>query len=86
MKTARSYGTTITVYLTAVFLCAIAKDMSPRQKKRPVSLMIPVNLRSYFPSESVRNFFGWIDIGYDFSSGKESLEEVIAFTADFFKK
>ena len=86
LKTARSYGTTITVYLTAVFLCAIAKDMSPRQKKRPVSLMIPVNLRSYFPSESVRNFFGWIDIGYDFSSGKESLEEVIAFTADFFKK
>lgn len=49
IRAARSFQTTITVYLTAVFLCAVAMDMSPRQKKRPVALMIPVNLRSYFP-------------------------------------
>ena len=48
--------------------------------------MIPVNLRNYFPSDSVRNFFGWIDIGYDFSRQSEKLEDVIAFTAAFFKK
>lgn len=86
ISTARSFQTTATVYLTAVLLCAIARDMSPRQKKRPVALMIPVNLRSYFPSSSVRNFFGWIDIGYNFSKQSEKLEDVIAFTAEFFKK
>ncbi len=48
--------------------------------------MIPVNLRSYFPSSSVRNFFGWIDIGYNFSEQSEKLEDVIAFTSDFFKR
>lgn len=86
LERARNFGTTATVFLTAVLLCAIAKDMSPRQKKRPVALMIPVNLRSYFPSDSARNFFGWIDIGYDFANQSDKLEDVIAFTSDFFKK
>lgn len=83
---ARKYGVTLTVYVTAVFLCAIAKDMSERQKKKPVALMIPVNLRNYFPSESVRNFFGWIDIGYDFSSRSQEFADVVAYTSEFFRK
>ena len=29
--------------------------------------MIPVNLRNYFPSQSMGNFFGWIEVGYTFS-------------------
>ncbi|MDO4444755.1 MAG: hypothetical protein Q4C97_04375 [Bacillota bacterium] len=86
LELARSYDTTLTVYLTAVYLCAIAEEMSERQKKKPVALMIPVNLRNYFPSDSVRNFFGWIDIGYDFSKQSGKLEDVIAFTAQFFKE
>ena len=86
LKAAKSYGTTLSVYLTAVYLCAIGKEMSERQKKKPVALMIPVDLRNFFPSESVRNFFGWIDIGYNFSTQSNELEDVIAFTARFFKE
>lgn len=86
MEQARKYKTTLTVYVTAVFLCAIASDMSHRQKKKPVALMIPVNLRNYFPSASARNFFGWIDIGYDFSAQGDSFSDVIAYTARFFEK
>lgn len=82
----KKYNTTVTVFLTAVFLCAIQKEMSQRDKKRPVALMIPVNLRNFFPSESVRNFFGWIDIGYDFKYKSAALEDVITYVAAFFKK
>ncbi len=85
LAAARKYGTTMTVFLTAVYLLAVARDMSPRQRKRPVALMVPVNLRSYFPSHTMRNFFGWFDIGYTFS-GQESLEEVIPFVAEFFQR
>ena len=49
LKRAKSYGTTLSVYLTAVYLCAIGKDMSERQKRKPVALIIPVNLRNFFP-------------------------------------
>lgn len=39
--------------------------------------MIPVNLRNYFPSQSMTNFFGWIEVGYTFSD-TTTFEEVLA--------
>ena len=86
LQAARERKTTVTVLLTAVYLCAIARDMSVRQKKKPVSLMIPVNLRSFFPSESMRNFFGWIDVGYDFGTQSGELEDVIQYVSEFFQR
>ena len=41
--------------------------------------MIPVNLRNYFPSQSMTNFFGWIEVGYTFADEtvfKDVLESV----------
>ena len=64
---ARSYGVSITVLLTAMMLCSIREEIPKNQQKRPVTLMIPVNLRNYFPSQSMSNFFGWIEVGYKFS-------------------
>lgn len=86
IELSRKYDTTMTVFLTAVYLKAISEDMSMRQKKKPVVLMIPVNLRNYFPSGSMRNFFGWIDVGYDFSTQSDKIEDIIAFVDVFFKK
>lgn len=83
---AKQHNTTITVFLASVLLCAVAKDMSTRDKQRPVALMIPVNLRKMFPSESVRNFFGWIDLGYDFGKNSEALADVVQYTAAFFAR
>ena len=64
---AHSYGVSITVLLTAMMLCSIREEIEKNQQKRPIALMIPVNLRNYFPSQSMTNFFGWIEVGYTFS-------------------
>ena len=61
---ARSYGVSITVFLTAMLLCSIHEEIPKNRQKRPIALMIPVNLRNYFPSQSMGNFFGWIEVGY----------------------
>ena len=74
---ARSYGVSITVLLTAMMLCSIREEIPKNQQKRPVTLMIPVNLRNYFPSQSMTNFFGWIEVGYTFSE-TTTFEEVVA--------
>ena len=74
---ARSYGVSITVLLTTVMLCSIREEIPKNQQKRPVTLMIPVNLRNYFPSQSMTNFFGWIEVGYTFSD-TTTFEEVLA--------
>lgn len=86
LAAARARNTTVTVLLAAVYLCAIARDMSPRQKRRPVALMVPVNLRNFFPSESMRNFFGWLDVGFRFGGEREDLEYVIGQVDAFFRK
>lgn len=66
LKVAHEYHTTLTGFLTATLLCAIHEGMTLREKKKPVVITVPVNLRNYFPSESTRNFFAVVNVGYDF--------------------
>lgn len=86
LEKAKEYHVTMTVFLTAILLCSIEKEMTVRQRKKPVSLMIPVNLRNYYPSNSARNFFGWIDIGYYFLEQSDRFEDVVLFVKQFFEK
>lgn len=73
----RQYGTTVTVFLTALMMCKIHEQMPEMAKKRPVVVTIPVNLRNYFDSESSRNFFSVINIPYNFKESSGKLEDVI---------
>ena len=85
LRIARSYGTTLAVFLSAVFMQAIAGEMSARARKDPVALTIPVNLRQHFESESARNFFSVFNVSYDFRENA-SLEAIIESVASQFKK
>lgn len=78
LSCARERGVTLTELMTAVFLRAIHEGMRVRDCRKPVVISVPVNLRNYFPSESARNFFATVNIGYDFSRGDDSLEAVLA--------
>lgn len=46
---------TVTEYLTAVLILGIIKS-TPDPIKEPVTVAVPVNLRRFFPSDTVRNF------------------------------
>lgn len=81
----RELGVSMTVFLTTVYLMAIHKERSKLQEKRPVILMVPVNLRKFFPSESMLNFFNWIEPGYQFGAGKDSFDEVLACVKKYFE-
>ena len=85
LQKARACGVSMTVFLTAAFLCAIHEEMTERQQRRPVTLMIPVNLRNYFPSSSMTNFWGWLEAGYQFH-GETSFEDVLAHVNQYFEK
>ena len=82
---ARSYGVSITILLTAMLLCSIQEEIPRNRQKKPVTLMIPVNLRNYFPSQSMGNFFGWIEVGYVFEEDT-SFEEVLASVKQQFQE
>lgn len=77
IKKAKEHGASLTVYLTAIFLCSVNREMSVRARRRPVVACIPVNLRNYFFSQSARNFFSIIEVPYDFGKRNGELADVI---------
>jgi len=86
LSEAHKYNTTLTIFITSLFLYSIYKDMATSGKKRPVVLSVPINLRQFFESETTRNFFSTMNVRYHF--GKESLDfkYVIQRVSDVFRR
>ena len=86
LELAHQYNTTLTIYLTVLFMKAISQDMPARGKKYPVTLSVPVNLRSYFPSVTARNFFATTNISYHFGKNSDKLEDIIQAVKESFAR
>ncbi|NLZ45726.1 MAG: hypothetical protein GX896_03445 [Clostridiales bacterium] len=86
LAAAKKYNTTLTVFLTAVFMSAIHEDMPIRMENKDVVLMIPVNLRQFFPSETARNFFGMISVNYNYSKSSGEFEDILEAVGAAFKQ
>lgn len=86
LQLAHKYNTTLTIYLTALLMKAIYQDMPARGRKYPVRLSIPVNLRTYFPSVTARNFFTTINVSYHFGKNPDDLENIIQVLKETFEK
>jgi NRPS condensation-like uncharacterized protein len=82
----KEYNTSLTIFLAAILMIAINDEIPTRHKKRPVVLSIPVNLRNYYYSQTARNFFGVINVDYNFSRGSSEIEEVIESLKNSFKE
>ncbi len=83
VNAAKSHGATVTEFLCALLILSIHDTMDPRDRKKSVVVAIPVNLRNYFSTNTMRNFFGMIHVSYDFSEEKDhSLKSIIASVKD----
>lgn len=83
---AKEYKASLTVFLASVLMVSINEEIPLRLKKRPIVLSVPVNLRNYYNSQTARNFFGVINIGYDFSGGSNELKDVIESVRNSFRE
>ncbi|CZR07506.1 alcohol acetyltransferase [Trichococcus ilyis] len=54
---ARENQTSLTLFLTAVYMLAVRKASPDFRPGSALAVSIPVNLRQFFPSNSARNFF-----------------------------
>lgn len=82
----KEYKASLTIFLAAILMCAINEEIPVRHKRKPVVLSIPVNLRNYYYSHTARNFFGVINVDYDFSAKSDNLTEVIEVLKKKFKE
>ncbi len=79
---ARQRGATVNTFLVSVLLKALADIASrdPRRRSRglPVKVSMPVNLRRFYPSRTLRNFSSYINAAFHPDYGEYSLEDIIA--------
>lgn len=74
------YDVTITQYITALIAYSIYEEgIDFKKNKDPIKMFIPVNLRPYFNSKSVRNFSLYIKTTYE-SNKDWTFEEVLKQT------
>lgn len=91
IKRCRKLKVTVTQYFTAVLIYAIYQEYLEKYKnrklKKPIKICIPVNLKKYFESTTITNFFSYISIN---ASAKEldllNFNKVLEFVHDDFKK
>ena len=85
-KESEKYDATITQYLTAVLMYVIYNENYIKNKgKKPIKICIPVNLKKYFPSKTMSNFFSYITLVAQANEEKlDSFEKIIEFVKNEF--
>lgn len=75
IEASKAMKVSMTSYLGAQLMMAIHAGMPFMQKRKPITISVPVNLRNYYPSETLRNFFNSVDVTHVFD-GNETLESL----------
>lgn len=78
---AKRRGATVNTYLAALILQSLVdiakEDKNKRLSKRPVKLSMPVNLRKYYKSNTLRNFSSYINVPVYPGYGDYTLDDLI---------
>lgn len=79
LQKAHTYGVSVTEYLNAVLLWALLEKQKNDRvfRQKPVALALPVNLRSFFPSKTLRNFISMVYPSIDPRMGDYTFEEIV---------
>ena len=84
---ARGLEVTLTEYLTGVMIFAgcQAQKQLPERKWRPVRVSVPVNMRAFYPTQTLRNFSSFINPGVDPRLCDYSFEQIVHEVHDFMR-
>ena len=79
---AKAHGVRVTELLCAAMMQAIcqlqAEKVPQRSRRKPVKVLLPVNLRNLFPSKTLRNFASYITPEVDPRMGDYTFDEICA--------
>lgn len=83
----KRYGVTINQYLVGVFVYSVYREYLKEQpSKLPISCCVPVNLRPYYDSHTMKNFFAMVYAVFKPEKEKYTFEEVLGIVAQNLKE
>ncbi|MBE6761287.1 MAG: alcohol acetyltransferase [Ruminococcaceae bacterium] len=81
LSVAKQYNATLTEFLTAAMIYSIIniqnRTTPNKKRQKPVKILVPVNLRKIFGSETLRNFALYVTPGIDPRLGEYTFEEIV---------
>lgn len=78
LATSKKFGCSLTVLIAALAMLSVAKVYYKGYSKHPLTVFIPINLRRYYPSESIYNFTSFAKCKIDPNTTPHELESFIA--------
>lgn len=86
-EVAKSNDATITQYLTAALIYSIYNEnYKSSRSKKPIKICVPVNLKKYFKSQTVNNFFSYITVETNFKDKKmQEFNNILNFVKQSFE-
>ena len=75
---AKAYGVTVNDYLAAAFMYVLMEKQKREHplKEKKIALSVPVNLRAFFPSKTLRNFILTLQPWFDPSLGEYTFQDI----------
>ena len=80
-KEAQKYSCTITQFIVAVMLDSMQemqeKEYLKQKRRKPIKVLVPINLRNIYKTSTMRNFSSYVNIGIETKYGHYSFEEIV---------
>ncbi len=77
----KSYGVSVTTYLASVMAYALQSiqetEVTKQSRRKPVKIFLPVNLRNFYPSATLRNFILYVIPGIETRLGHYEFDEIV---------
>ena len=84
---AKSLNASVGELLTALLILAIRRlqlsDHNKRRRLEPVKICVPVNMRKFYPTCTMRNFASYVNPGIEPKYGEYTLEETIGIVKHY---
>ncbi|MBP3360273.1 MAG: hypothetical protein J6N52_05430 [Clostridia bacterium] len=81
LNVSKQHHVTLTVLLVSAMIYSVMKiqdgETTLKRRQKPVKVLIPVNLRNYFDSNSMRNFVLYITPGIEANTGEFTFDEIV---------
>lgn len=74
-EVAKSYNCSLTEFLVSTLAYCIWKKN--KKHSRPIKISVPIDLRRFFETETLRNFSSYINVAIPKKNGEYTLEEII---------
>ena len=81
----KTHGVSITEYMVAVYLFTLARIQLSEAHRRPlpIKIQVPVNLRQFYKTKTLRNFSAFVTPGIDPTQGEYTFSEILKLVHHF---